>query len=474
MNNNDSGVTVNSNDVANVLVLGNGFDIECGKLTKITDFISFIILFKHVENKLVKLAHCNFLYKYQTYNDYNYNQENNDREFRLTQCADLLYRYYKEDVSGIISVPKRELLNQIDETLNDKFWSPIFRKTLGNVISYGEDFVYTDDTPTSSAYSYFDSLLKAILSKVDFIGEWNELELILRLIITKDQELKEKYDPDNQFVYLDDNNTDIKELEKSIENFEKLFCCYLKIVDCIYDKQTKLDEKLFFNNINQQYHFSVRARSNLFIEDFDISKASVIYSYNYTSTLNLFKCWNSNNLNSRVKIFYINGNKDRSEEADKERTGFWESLELENQLLLGISEEGLNENDPALIFTKKYRRIIKNTNFINQENFLNNYKKFNLIIYGHSCGITDSDSIKNLLISDNLNVALILCYDKNSFENTVNNLMRILSPKVFYHKVIYSRKIFFGIRESNYENNRLTPLVEEIDFLKLNYGHSLE
>ncbi|WP_406018060.1 hypothetical protein, partial [Succinivibrio sp.] len=191
-------------------------------------------------------------------------------------------------------------------------------------------------------------------------------------------------------------------------------------------------------------------------------------------TLNLFKCWNSNNLNSRVKIFYINGNKDRSEEADKERTGFWESLELENQLLLGISEEGLNENDPALIFTKKYRRIIKNTNFINQENFLNNYKKFNLIIYGHSCGITDSDSIKNLLISDNLNVALILCYDKNSFENTVNNLMRILSPKVFYHKVIYSRKIFFGIRESNYENNRLTPLVEEIDFLKLNYGHSLE
>lgn len=52
--------------------------------------------------------------------------------------------------------------------------------------------------------------------------------------------------------------------------------------------------------------------------------------------------------------------------------------------------------------------------------------------------------------------------------------MRILSPKVFYHKVIYSRKIFFGIREANYENNRLTPLVEEIDFLKLNYGYSLE
>lgn len=57
MNMKDSSVTLNSNDVANVLVLGNGFDIECGKLTKITDFISFIILFKHVENKLVKLAH---------------------------------------------------------------------------------------------------------------------------------------------------------------------------------------------------------------------------------------------------------------------------------------------------------------------------------------------------------------------------------------------------------------------------------
>ncbi len=40
MNMKDSSVTLNSNDVANVLVLGNGFDIECGKLTKITDFIS--------------------------------------------------------------------------------------------------------------------------------------------------------------------------------------------------------------------------------------------------------------------------------------------------------------------------------------------------------------------------------------------------------------------------------------------------
>ena len=41
MNMKDSSVTLNSNDVANVLVLGNGFDIECCKLTKITDPISF-------------------------------------------------------------------------------------------------------------------------------------------------------------------------------------------------------------------------------------------------------------------------------------------------------------------------------------------------------------------------------------------------------------------------------------------------
>ena len=53
------------------------------------------------------------------------------------------------------------------------------------------------------------------------------------------------------------------------------------------------------------------------------------------------------------------------------------------------------------------------------------------MIYGHSCGVAEGDVIGDLLNSQDLKIAVVLCFDLDSLVSITNNLIEIVGQDRF-------------------------------------------
>lgn len=101
-----------------------------------------------------------------------------------------------------------------------------------------------------------------------------------------------------------------------------------------------------------------------------------------------------------------------------------------NNLVLGFSykDQSSINNPNFCFFEKKYQRVIKNVPFIDLKQITST--PYNLLIFGHSCSDADSDILSSLLSSDNLNYAVVCCFDTNSLTQCFKNLYSLLDKPV--------------------------------------------
>ena len=125
---------------------------------------------------------------------------------------------------------------------------------------------------------------------------------------------------------------------------------------------------------------------------------------------------------------------------------------MSNHLVFGFSNTNSIKLKSTLhTFEKKVLRVIKNTTPLNLDKLTS--KPFNLLIYGHSCGVADGDVIGKLLKSSKLQIAVVLCYDQESLVSITNNLIEIVEPARFDELIsnanqkVGNESLYFAVKD---------------------------
>lgn len=240
----------------------------------------------------------------------------------------------------------------------------------------------------------------------------------------------------NSFPSLIDNPSEIPTCYDGINVFLETFKLYLENEQkIVFEHNTKISIKEFFEELSKKHVNSVRNRSSLNIDSINLSKMNYLINYNYTNIAEIFLVSSmfdlefsefrlSNNF-SKVdaqynKMFHVNG-----------------SINLlnvvKNSMVLGYYNESDSSvqnavnNTQLYPFEKIYQRIIKNVPFFDLDGTMSPNDLYDVIIYGHSCSDTDGDILKKILEDERLHIAIILCIDMKSMIDCFTNIANIVS-----------------------------------------------
>ena len=383
----------------NILLVGNGIDLELNRKTSFIDFVTYIL----------------FFLSFYSYNDF---LQTNHVKLSALSCDDEL----KSLISTII-VNKKQQFSSL-QTL------------YSNIINHS----WLKNKLIEKRINYRGKLL---LFNSEQVKYWSDFESVIRYILGYDNDRFSPY----ASLHLDkiSEYADLQMYESWLNDFESGFCQYINDLDYFDNYSVNLNGKL--KNIKNDYIGSFISRSRGLISDFNLEKDNgndFIINYNYTSSINaLF------NYIKKENICCVNGNY-----CDNylENNNYFD-----NPIVIGCSLPN-NCSSNHLIFDKKTRRILKNTLPFNLDKFIlpnNENSNFNLIIFGHSCNLADQDVISFLLKHEKLKSALIFCYSYDALISIYNNLVSMLGRDILNKMLDYSdlqqgvisKKIFFGVRK---------------------------
>ncbi|WP_406545400.1 hypothetical protein [Succinimonas sp.] len=254
------------------------------------------------------------------------------------------------------------------------------------------------------------------------IALWSDVETVIELLITSPLYLKTKYNlEDDKFPKWD--NSTLESFSYGLDIFEILLTKYLSLIQNI--DITKNNAETFFNDIVVNHLESLTSRSCGAIDEdvarelLDISNANIVINYNYTNIAERF-FKEVHSPEQKDKIIHINGS--IQPELNNQN-------EFETNIVIGYTNFS-NDDIPKELypFEKTCRRIIKNTGYVDINEFIED-NWFDLIIIGHSCGIADSDVIGKLLCHKKLNYAVILCHSKYDLVSIFNNIKKIINSE---------------------------------------------
>ncbi|SKA58004.1 Bacteriophage abortive infection AbiH [Succinivibrio dextrinosolvens DSM 3072] len=449
----------------NILLIGNGFDLEAGLKSSFRDFILYIIygcVFYQYEN-LIENFNKGIFREYIS-------SENNVIEYALKkqyQSNHTIWKLCHKFASshlGEVLLKKGIIPRLYDYIIDSKIIISIPVK-IPNLRPQEPDpkkFAYglSPNQPSITSYQLFNCLQKEVTNKgietFDFllkhevernktnIALWLDVENVIEMLVLKQDSLLNKYD----YSKKDLEKTPTEYYLKDLDLFENLLSEYLKKEE----RNTTKSSKSFFHDITKDYSDSLYKRSHQRISQVTIEQADCIINYNYTNTAeNLFKKLRkkldkTNNHASFIR--HINGAID-IQDAIKVK-------EIDNNIVVGYSNHK-NIEVPRDLFTfeKKARRVIKNTDYVNINNVIDN-KEFDLVIMGHSCGVADSDILAKLLSSSYLRSAVVLCYSVDDMTSIYDNIKSMLEPEIFDELMDHSdfrKNLYFSVRAPNRKEN---------------------
>lgn len=493
------------NKISNILVVGNGFDLALGLKTKFKDFFLFLSL-SYFYNFFLEFS-LNIKSSFEP-------RENQCQvEQELQKCTnikfykecDKKYKNYEIFINYIeiaFSEPKIkriEFLKKIDAFMNNPFGSLLFNNIasgcftknavetvdskLENVpscyIDLNLNVVSYDDL--SNLHISFITYLSNLFNQFDNFKEiyrWCDVETLIKdFTCLGKSHFIQKYSLNSDINYtLFDRPYESKLYEQGINQFLDLFKYYLSnivnYVNATHFKDKTDDEKIEFfkSNIDlSSYSKSLKSRfdSRKFfhvegvgsdIAGIDlIENVNYLINYNYTTFSDLIlnanyiesKQHSSHDITSilnldRAKIYHPNGCID----------------EKFNNLVLGFSykDQDISNDSNFSFFEKKYQRVIKNVPFIDLSQLTST--PYNLLIFGHSCNDADSDILSSLLSSDNLNYAVVCCYDTKSLiqclKNLYSQLDRSVLDRLLSSKIINTNNHCLNCNTENV-NKKITP-----------------
>ena len=464
-----------SDGTKNILLVGNGFDLAVGLNTSYSDFVKYIAVKIYLSKIKNDLKNKN---KYRDWVISILIDANN--ELDLKDCSftkkiieqlndvDIHFSFYRKenDVLGAVTLRKNLFLNDFLQVVLGKYlYCMVFDCRLENIKnpdtnaikacrilnytnyfseierSFNNIYKYNYNSRLPSEREIFEAnhnlfgFIKVLNTNIEKskIKQWLDVESYIEFLVTNDRDLSVRFYPDdkdfNSPLYL--NPSLYNNYFNGIDQFSDLFEDYLKAIlnkSFVYYHLINTSFHSDFNRIEGNfiapYLTSLENRSHDYISFNDIFNADAIINYNYTYTAEAFFY---TNYEHRIlkHTYHINGEVDYDNRYNPK---FGEKSS--NHLVFGFTKSNATKLKSTMhTFEKKVLRVIKNTTPLDLDKVTS--KPFNLVIYGHSCGIADGDVIGALLKSPKLKIAVVLCYDQDSLVSITNNLIEIVEQDRF-------------------------------------------
>lgn len=392
----------------NILIIGNGFDLEHGLPTRYEDFLKFISSIKRKIDDLSGFISYAFfqnspninknLKKYMA-ETYCPNGEHPELEMMKNLISKNVWVEYfieKEEYDGKGWIDFESEISEVVRCL-DYMRKIRYKKELNNY--------------DLKAYEIEKKIIQIIITLKNtepiHMIEGNRFKIDLQNI-----------SDDDYYEYV------IKQLLEDLNNLTK--CLEIYLTYCIGQDDIK--------------YLSPD------IEKLDIDK---VLSFNYTDTYRKVYA----NDNNKIEYDFIHG-----KVAEKE--DFNLSVE-QNNMVLGIDEyldSERRKNEIEFIGFKKYfQRIYKETSckykkwILEMNESQSENEKNNIYIFGHSLDITDKDILKELIESENT-VTTIFYYDKKVYYKQISNLVKVLEYDGLISRVQNVDKRIIFKQQYRYDN----------------------
>lgn len=402
----------------NILVIGNGFDLEHGLPTKYKDFLDF-------------MQGINILSNNKNVITDEYFSEQLEKKVKHSIDDNVKKYFYDKNLLNFTIFNKwsgEENSKELVEYAGNNIWIKHFI----NNMNYEKEGWIDLESEISNVIQCFN-YMKNISTYYDIAGKlpdntnYNKKEIVRKIIEYSVIDI-------NSYQLIDKNlESVIKVLNEHLTNLIRCLEIYLE--DCV----AKIDVNYTAPDIEEK-HFDK------------------VLSFNYTNTYERVYFHN----NDEIEYDYIHG------KADITR------IATENNMVLGIDEyldEGVKDQELEFIAFKKYfQRIYKRTGNIYKKwipvmDKLVNYKfyskegsmlefsneetddflkkawdsqKYNSInhiyIFGHSLDITDKDIIKEIIECSNTETT-IFYYDKGVYAQQIANMVKIIGQDELIKRV---------------------------------------
>lgn len=418
-----------NNKFNDILVVGNGFDLFLGQKTKYSDFFYFIILYRILF--LIKNSQLFSIDSFSNLLPCEYRSQNS-KLYGLIDIVDSYLEIYKNEAD----IRFNELQNSINSIFFKGVLILIFGENYSRLFKETQNYIniYNQTASNNNFITFKTNLFKLLIELKNIIepalkeaektcNGWIDIEQFIEYLVLGSSDLESKFEliKDNfdDFCFLKNYPNMSSLIYEGLLSFCDEFSLYLKAAlktndissnNNIWNKS--LDFKKVSEEIKNDYLESLQDRSNNIIDDISFLNLKCIIDFNYTKTTDiLIKLYKeqleSNNDYQPPCVCHING------EIDS------------NNLIFGYSRnKDISVSKDCFCFEKFTQRIIKNTQFVDFKNLL--AKKYNVLVFGHSCSLADRDVIKKLLSADNLGIAVIYCHDIPSLISVSNNLLEIL------------------------------------------------
>ena len=376
-----------------ILVMGNGFDLEHKIPSSYKNFLNFIETF-------------NNFYKYKDPAPLSMPPDKNRFRDRLSSISPM-YR----DVASLISganTHEASVLKEFYSITEGNQWIDYFQRCLKRRSEYGDTYNWVD-------------IEEEIADVVINLTEYEQNYGYMPFYQTEVEQTREKDGMHTKFA---------KDLINTV--FERVKENDAKKINGVKGNKTyrelQKDWILFTQRILEDFNKAVRALEIYlgFFVDFDKIKPSTNFegvkfdrflTFNYTDTYQMI--YKTDKYDRSINGDFVHGKAD------------WKRVAKKNNMVVGIeeflSDEKKDKNIEFVDYRKYYQRIVKRCDF-SYHGLLQKEKDIATWFVGHSMAATDRDILRKLLPmrENNISKSYVCYYDDNAFRQEVVNLAQIL------------------------------------------------
>lgn len=402
----------------NILVIGNGFDLEHGLPTQYKDFLDFMDIFR----KLLR-----FRQEYVSNGVFNKDKIKKELEHEVNEkVLGFLEQYFLIDSDKFNSWKNKDNTNILakcigEERQRENFWLRYFRKNSNYI-----DKLWVD----------FENEISKVIQTIEYARRGYKF-------YQKESRLRGQ----SVIVYFEETDERKNELMTKISQYSgiNLTTWYMlnddlleKLIDILKEDLNEITQCLEIYLCDYVGKIEIRTRSR-YIKSLHYD---CVLSFNYTDTFKkLYKLKDINKIQIPEPYCYVHGKADIEKHITNNNNG----------IVLGI-DEYLDDNEKNknldFIYFKKFYQRIYNTTDVNYKQWINQMNKYddvignvsyvsnNIDIFGHSLDVSDRQILRQLILEsgkkkgdgayeNNTKITIYHKGDKAKSEQ-IKNLVRII------------------------------------------------
>lgn len=372
----------------NILVIGNGFDIEHGIPSTYKNFLDFAKVY------------CEF-YRYKGAIKHRFHED-------IGKISDNFIDVLDAIQDGDEATQK--ILKEFYDLTEGNVWIDYFQECLKRRAQYGKGYHWVD---IEEEISEVIKLITECRNDMEYIElQFSELSYLRNdtlcssnnLLSDFMKRLREKKLQSNYETHINSST-----IEENMKHW------------ILFKKRLLSDYNNMIRSLEIYLDFFVDIEKIAVKEDLKNLHFSNLITFNYTHFYNKI-------YDSKTNVYFVHGN-----------ANYMRPLE-NNNMVIGIDEFTIEEpkDRDFLAYRKYYQRIVKKCDF-NYQKIISENEDSYIWFFGHSMAISDGEILRTLLPSSNNEIkkAYICYHHQNSFEQQVSNLVQIFGHDKL-NELVYS------------------------------------